>query len=68
MAWVNPDVFTNGIADIYIADALVPAAASPATAPTPPPTPAARPVTLSAEEVSDKTGLYRFVLQDWPIS
>jgi CubicO group peptidase (beta-lactamase class C family) len=67
MSRVNPDVFTNGIADIYIADALAPAAASPALATTPPPTPAAKPVTLSAEEVSDRTGRYRFVLQDWPI-
>jgi len=67
MARVNPDVFAKGIADIYIAEALSPAAASPATATPPPPTPAAKPVTLSAEEVSEKTGLYRFVLQDWPI-
>jgi CubicO group peptidase (beta-lactamase class C family) len=67
MARVNPDMFTNGIADIYIADALAPVAASPASATTPPPRPATKPVTLSAEEVSDMTGLYRFVLQDWPI-
>jgi len=65
MARVNPDVFTNGIADIYIANALAPAAArpnAPASAP-----PKSSPVTLSAAEVSEMTGLYRFVLQDWPI-
>ena len=32
MARVNPDVFTNGIADIYLADALEPAKAVSTTA------------------------------------
>jgi CubicO group peptidase (beta-lactamase class C family) len=64
MARVNPDVFTHGIADIYLADQLAPVEASPsAVAPSAPPAP----VTLSAAEVSDMTGLYRYVLQDWPI-
>jgi CubicO group peptidase (beta-lactamase class C family) len=66
MARVNPDVFTQGIADIYIAGALAPAAAHP-NAPASPPATVPKPVTLSAEEVSEMTGLYRFVLQDWPI-
>ena len=66
MARVNPDVFTQGIADIYIAGALAPAAARP-NAPASPPATVPKPVTLSAEEVSEMTGLYRFVLQDWSI-
>ena len=66
MARVNPDVFTHGIADIFIAGALAPVEANP-TASASSSTPAPKPVTLSAEEVSDKTGLYRNVLLDWPI-
>jgi CubicO group peptidase (beta-lactamase class C family) len=64
MARVNPDVFTHGIADIYLADQLDPAEARPTAAP---PSPPPVPQTLSAAEVSDMIGLYRFVSQDWPI-
>ena len=60
MARVNPDVFTNGIADIYLADALEPAeaAAKPASPPTA--------VKLSDAELSEKTGLYRIGGVDQP--
>jgi len=60
MARVNPDVFTNGIADIYLAGALRPAdVATPTTLPAP--------VKLSDAELSEKTGLYRVVGLDIPI-
>src|SRR5205807_1846515 len=55
MARVNPDVFTNGIADIYLAEVLGPAEAAPKTAPP------ATPAKLSDAELSEKTGLYRAV-------
>jgi CubicO group peptidase (beta-lactamase class C family) len=62
MSRVNPDVFTNGIADIYLGSVLAPAEASPTTAPQ------ATPVTASPDaDLSGKTGLYRFVLMDWPM-
>jgi len=61
MARVNPDVFTNGIADIYLADALGPAEAATKTAPPP------APVKLSEAELSEKAGLYRAVGVDLPI-
>ena len=66
MARVNPDVFTHGIADIFIAGALAPVEANP-NASASSSTPAPKRVTLSAEEVSEKTGLYRNVLLDLPI-
>jgi CubicO group peptidase (beta-lactamase class C family) len=61
MARVNPDVFTNGVADIYLADVLSPAKAAAAA-------PAVQPaVKLSEAELSEKTGLYRVVGKDLPI-
>jgi CubicO group peptidase (beta-lactamase class C family) len=54
-ARVNPDVFINGIADIYLADALKPVAA-PAALPT---APAPTSVKLTDAQLSEKTGLYR---------
>ena len=60
-ARVNPDVFTNGIADIYLADVLSPVAV---TLPTPASQPA---VTLTESELSEKAGLYRVVGQDMPL-
>jgi len=61
MARVNPDVFTNGVADIYLADVLRPAdVASPAPA-------AQAPVKLSDAELSEKAGLYRNVDLDLPL-
>jgi hypothetical protein len=60
MARVNPDVFTNGIADIYLADALGPAEAATNTVP---PTP----VRLSDAVLSEKTGLYRIGGVDFPV-
>jgi len=61
MARVNPDVFTNGIADIYLADVLRPVdAAAPAATPS-------APAKLSDAELSEKTGLYRVVGRDVPI-
>jgi len=61
MARVNPDVFTNGIADIYLADVLGPAgdAAKAAAALTP--------VKLSEKELSAVTGLYHGVVPDRPL-
>jgi hypothetical protein len=60
-ARVNPDMFVNGVADIYLADALGP---HPARAvPAPPPTS----VKLSDDELSPKAGLYRLVGRDLPI-
>lgn len=53
MATVNPDDLTNGVADIFLEDVLEPRAAPSAGAPPPPP------VSLSAEELARKTGLYR---------
>jgi CubicO group peptidase (beta-lactamase class C family) len=56
-ARLNPDVFINGIADIYLADALKPIekpVETPAAASQPP-----APVKLSDAELSEKTGLYR---------
>jgi CubicO group peptidase (beta-lactamase class C family) len=51
----NPDVFTNGVADIYLADVLRPAAVA-STAPAP-----SAPVKLTDAELSEKAGLYRGV-------
>jgi CubicO group peptidase (beta-lactamase class C family) len=61
MARVNPDVFTNGIADIYLADALGPTEAAPKTAPP------ATPAELSEADLFEKTGLYRAVGTDLPV-
>jgi CubicO group peptidase (beta-lactamase class C family) len=64
MARVNPDVFTNGIADVYVADALGPADAAAGIASS------QTPVKLSDAELSGKTGLYRIVGaagKDWPV-
>ena len=61
MARLNPDVFTNGIADIYLADELGPIAAGPAT--TSPP----KAVKLSEAELAEKSGLYRLAGRDWPV-
>jgi CubicO group peptidase (beta-lactamase class C family) len=60
MARVNPDVFINGIADIYLADVLKPAAAAKAA-------PAPTPVKLSEKDLSAVTGLYRGVVPDRPL-
>jgi CubicO group peptidase (beta-lactamase class C family) len=61
MARVNPDIFTNGIADIYLADELkpAPATATPASSPTP--------VKLSESELVEMAGLYRVVGRDLPV-
>ena len=53
LATVNPDDLTNGVADVFLEDALEPRAASSAGAPPPPP------VSLSADDLAKKTGLYR---------
>jgi hypothetical protein len=61
MARVNPDVFTNGLADIYLADSLAPAEAVTNAVPTP------IRVKLTDAELSEKTGLYRAAGVDLPI-
>jgi len=53
LATVNVDDLTNGVADIFLEDVLEPRAAPRASAPPPPP------VSLSADELTSKTGLYR---------
>ena len=53
LAIVNVDDLTNGVADIFLEDVLEPRAASSANAPPPPP------VSLSADELASKTGLFR---------
>ena len=53
LATVNVDDLTNGVADIFLEDVLEPRAAPSANAPPPPP------VSLSADELESKTGLYR---------
>jgi CubicO group peptidase (beta-lactamase class C family) len=60
MARVNPDVFINGIADIYLADVLKPVDQAKAA-------PAPTPVKLSEKDLSAVTGLYRGVLPDRPL-
>jgi hypothetical protein len=60
-ARLNPDVFTNGIADIYLADALGPATPAPKAAPPP------APAKLTDAELSEKTGLYRIGGVDYPV-
>ncbi len=62
-ARLNPDVFINGIADIYLSDALKPVAA-PAALPT---APAPTSVKLTDAELSEKTGLYRIGGVDFPV-
>jgi hypothetical protein len=62
-ARLNPDVFINGIADIYLADVLKPTAA-PAALPT---APAPSSVKLTDAELSEKTGLYRMSGVDFPV-
>ncbi len=52
LASVNPDDLTNGVADIFLEDVLEPRPAPSASAPPPP-------VSLSADELARKTGLYR---------
>jgi CubicO group peptidase (beta-lactamase class C family) len=64
MARLNPDVFINGIADIYLADALKPVDAAA------PPLPSARSaasVKLTDAELTEKTGLYRIGGVDFPV-
>jgi CubicO group peptidase (beta-lactamase class C family) len=61
MSRVDLDALTNGIADIYLADALGPTEAAIKT--TPPPTP----VKLSDTELSEKTGLYKIGGVDLPV-
>jgi CubicO group peptidase (beta-lactamase class C family) len=61
MAQVNPDVVTNGIADIYLAEELAPADATARAAPSP------TPIKLSDAELSEKTGLYGVVGRDLPV-
>jgi CubicO group peptidase (beta-lactamase class C family) len=64
-ARLNPDVFINGIGDIYLADALKPIdkpVETPAAAGQPP-----APVKLSDAELSEKTGLYSIGGVDFPV-
>jgi CubicO group peptidase (beta-lactamase class C family) len=60
MSRVDLDALINGVADIYLADALSPAEAASQTAP---PTP----VKLSDAELSEKTGLYKIGGVDYPV-
>lgn len=60
-ARVNPDVFVNSIADIYLADSLGPRPA-PSVAP-----PSPTSVKLSDDVLSPKAGLYRLVERDLPV-
>ena len=53
LATVNVTDLTNGVADIFFGDVLEPRPAAGVSAPPPPP------VSLSAEELASKTGLYR---------
>ena len=53
VATVNVDDLINGVADIFLDDVLEPRAASNAAAPPRPP------VSLTADELASKTGLYR---------
>ena len=62
MSRVNPDVFTNGIADIYLADVLRPVDVA-----APVPAAAQSPVKLSEADLAEKAGLYRVVGRDLPI-
>jgi len=62
-ARINPDVFINGIADIYLAGALKPVTA-PAALPT---APAPTSVKLTDAELSEKTGLYRLRGEEFPV-
>jgi CubicO group peptidase (beta-lactamase class C family) len=63
-ARLNPDVFINGIAEIYLADVLKPidAAAPPTIS-----APSAAAVKLTDAELSEKTGLYRIGGVDFPV-
>jgi CubicO group peptidase (beta-lactamase class C family) len=63
-ARINPDVFINGIADIYLADALKPVDK---TAPPPISAPSAPVVKLTDADLSGKTGLYRMSGVDLPV-
>jgi CubicO group peptidase (beta-lactamase class C family) len=59
LATVNPDELTNGVADIFLEGVLEP---RPAPGPSAPPSAGAAPpppVSLSADELARKTGLYR---------
>jgi CubicO group peptidase (beta-lactamase class C family) len=62
-ARVNPDVFINGIADIFLADVLKPVDAPVALATGPAPAP----VKLTDAELSAKTGLYRVSGDNVPV-
>ena len=53
LATVNVTDLTNGVADVFFDDVLEPRPAPSASAPPPPP------VSLSADELASKTGLYR---------
>ena len=59
LATVNPDDLTNGVADIFLDDVLEPRPAPSASAPPSAGTPPPPPVSLSADELASKTGLYR---------
>jgi hypothetical protein len=64
-ARLNPDVFINGIADIYLADVMKPIekpVETPAAAGQPP-----APVKLTDAELSEKTGLYSIGGVDVPV-
>jgi hypothetical protein len=61
MSRVDLDALTNGIADIYLADALSPAEAAAQTASP------STPVKLSDAELSEKTGLYKIGGVDYPV-
>ena len=54
LATVNPDDLTNGVADVFLEDALEPRPVPSAGAPPPP-----APVSVSADELAKKAGLYR---------
>ena len=59
LATVNPDDLTNGVADVFLDEALEPRAAPSTGAPQSTSAASPAPVTLSADELAGKTGLYR---------
>jgi CubicO group peptidase (beta-lactamase class C family) len=61
LARVNPDIFINGIADIYLGDVLEPTGVLTQNVPS------QKPVKLSDTELSEASGLYRYVSRDWPV-
>jgi hypothetical protein len=59
MTTVNPGELANGVADIFLEDALAPRATPSATTPASAGAPPSPPVSLSADELQRMTGLYR---------